>query len=137
MVRACHPNSQTAQPSYPIPARGDSGTLYLAEPDGYFDNTMNERNHESRLDISDWSREWSFPDGVTYLNHGSFGPSPQCVREARHAWCEKLEQQPMDFFLRQMEPALDAARIARLTRRSRRLQVRFSTTSRCQAPRAC
>ncbi len=70
---------------------------------------MNEHRHEHRLDATDWSREWSFPDGVTYLNHGSFGPSPRRVREARHAWCEKLEQQPMDFFLRQMEPALDAA----------------------------
>ncbi len=53
--------------------------------------------------------EWSFPEGVTYLNHGSFGPSPRCVREARQAWTEKLERQPMDFFLRQMESALDAA----------------------------
>ena len=58
---------------------------------------------------ADWSDEWSFPDGVTYLNHGSFGPSPRCVREARQAWSERLEQQPMDFFLRQMEPALDDA----------------------------
>ena len=58
---------------------------------------------------NDWSGEWSFPDGVTYLNHGSFGPSPHCVREARQAWSERLERQPMDFYLRQMEPALDAA----------------------------
>lgn len=53
--------------------------------------------------------EWNIAEGVTYLNHGSFGPSPRCVREARHDWTEKLERQPMDFYLRQMEPALDAA----------------------------
>ena len=53
--------------------------------------------------------EWSFPDGVTYLNPGSFGPSPRCVRQARHEWSERLEAQPMDFFLRQMETALDEA----------------------------
>lgn len=58
------------------------------------------------MSISD---EWSFSEGVTYLNHGSFGPSPCCVREARHAWTEKLERQPMDFFLRQMESELDNA----------------------------
>ncbi len=58
------------------------------------------------MSISD---EWSFPEGVTYLNHGSFGPSPRCVREARQAWTEKLERQPMDFFLRQMESELDHA----------------------------
>lgn len=58
------------------------------------------------MSISD---EWSFPEGVTYLNHGSFGPSPRCVREARQAWTEKLERQPMDFYLRQMEAELDHA----------------------------
>ncbi len=57
----------------------------------------------------DLSGEWSFPSGVTYLNHGSFGPSPRCVREARQAWSDRLEAQPMDFFLRQMETALDEA----------------------------
>ena len=36
--------------------------------------------------------EWSFPEGVTYLNHGSFGPSPRCVREARQEWTETLER---------------------------------------------
>ena len=55
------------------------------------------------------SNEWSFSEGVTYLNHGSFGPSPRSVREARHAWTEKLERQPMDFYLRQMEAELDNA----------------------------
>ncbi|TXT37843.1 MAG: isopenicillin-N epimerase [Planctomycetota bacterium] len=53
--------------------------------------------------------EWTFPEGVTYLNHGSFGPSPCCVREARQAWTERLERQPMDFYLRQMETELDRA----------------------------
>lgn len=55
------------------------------------------------------SDEWSFPEGVTYLNHGSFGPSPRCVREARQAWTEALERQPMDFYLRRMETELDRA----------------------------
>lgn len=55
------------------------------------------------------SDEWSFPEGVIYLNHGSFGPSPRCVREARQAWTETLERQPMDFYLRRMETELDRA----------------------------
>ena len=58
------------------------------------------------MSISD---EWSFPERVTYLNHGSFGPSPRCVRESRHGWTERLEQQPMDFYLRKMESELDHA----------------------------
>jgi isopenicillin-N epimerase len=53
--------------------------------------------------------EWSFPEGVTYLNHGSFGPSPRSVRETRQTWTEVLERQPMDFYLRRMETELDRA----------------------------
>jgi isopenicillin-N epimerase len=47
------------------------------------------------------AEEWSFPEGVTYLNHGSFGPPPRCVREARREFQRRLDAQPMDFFLRQ------------------------------------
>ncbi len=54
-----------------------------------------------------WHREWRFPDGVTYLNHGSFGPSPIRVQNARQEWSATLERQPMDFYLRQMELAID------------------------------
>jgi isopenicillin-N epimerase len=52
---------------------------------------------------------WSIPGEVTYLNHGSFGPAPLCVQAERERWSRRLEQQPMDFFLREMEPELDAA----------------------------
>lgn len=57
----------------------------------------------------DPSAHWQFDDGVTYLNNGSFGPSPRCVLESRQAWTERLEREPMDFILRQMETHLDAA----------------------------
>lgn len=53
--------------------------------------------------------EWSIPDDVIYLNHGSFGPSPKVVQAARHQWIEQLESQPMHFFLRQMEDAVGVA----------------------------
>ena len=53
--------------------------------------------------------EWSIPEDVTYLNHGSFGPAPRVVQEAREEWSRRLERQPMDFYLKQMEPALDQA----------------------------
>lgn len=51
--------------------------------------------------------DWSIPDGVTYLNHGSFGPAPKVVQDERAEWTRRLESQPMDFYLRQVEPALD------------------------------
>lgn len=52
---------------------------------------------------------WTLPPEVTYLNHGSFGPTPLVVQQARAEWSARLAAQPMDFYLRQMEPALDAA----------------------------
>lgn len=52
---------------------------------------------------------WSLPDDVTYLNHGSFGPSPRVVQESREHWSRQLESQPMNFFVREMEAALEKA----------------------------
>lgn len=53
---------------------------------------------------------WNLRRGVTYLNHGSFGPAPRPVLEARQGWFERLESEPMDFLVRQMEEHLQAAR---------------------------
>lgn len=53
---------------------------------------------------------WNIRAGTTYLNHGSFGISPKPVRDSRREWIEKLDQQPMDFFVRLLEPALQDAR---------------------------
>ena len=60
--------------------------------------------------------DWSIPSDVTYLNHGSFGPSPRVVQEVREEWSRRLNANPMEFFLRTMEPALDeaAARLGQL-----------------------
>lgn len=52
---------------------------------------------------------WTIPADVTYLNHGSFGPATACVQAERERWSRRLEQQPMDFFLREMEPRLEEA----------------------------
>jgi len=68
------------------------------------------------LDPSDdaaWSKfknEWNFRAGTIYLNHGSFGPPPQSVRKSRQHWQDAMDSQPMDFFVRQLEPALREAR---------------------------
>ncbi|MCH8830426.1 MAG: aminotransferase class V-fold PLP-dependent enzyme, partial [Planctomycetes bacterium] len=59
--------------------------------------------------VSPWAAEWDLQPGVTYLNHGSFGPSPRCVIECREEWSRRLERQPMDFFVREMEEHLDRA----------------------------
>lgn len=59
--------------------------------------------------------DWSIPDDVIYLNHGSFGPSPRVVQQVREEWSRRLNANPMDFFLRQFDGALNdaAARLGR------------------------
>ena len=57
-----------------------------------------------------FSHDWLIRPDTTYLNHGSFGPPPNCVRQDRRQWIDALDRQPMDFYLRQFEPALEAAR---------------------------
>ena len=51
--------------------------------------------------------EWTLPDDVVYLNHGSFGPSPRCVQDARIRWYRELERQPMEFLIRRTEIELE------------------------------
>lgn len=50
---------------------------------------------------------WALDPDTTYLNHGSFGPSPLPVQQAREAWSTRLERQPMRFFCQEMEVELD------------------------------
>ncbi len=48
---------------------------------------------------------WDLRADTINLNHGSFGPTPRVVREAQVQWRARLDEQPMDFFVRQYEPA--------------------------------
>ena len=57
-----------------------------------------------------WRREWVIREDTTYLNHGSFAPTPHSVRESQLAWQRELTAQPMDFYLRRYEQAWLEAR---------------------------
>lgn len=57
-----------------------------------------------------FTKEWYIRPDTVYLNHGSFGPSPFAVRQARRDWIDKLDQQPMDFYCRHFEGYLQTAR---------------------------
>ena len=56
-----------------------------------------------------YAHHWDLDPATTYLNHGSFGPSPKAVRAAREEWSTNLERQPMRFFCQQMEEELHNA----------------------------
>jgi isopenicillin-N epimerase len=53
---------------------------------------------------------WSFDPAITFLNHGSFGACPLPVLAAQQQWRARMEQQPLQFFGRDLEALLDQAR---------------------------
>lgn len=61
------------------------------------------------MPASEYKKLWSIDPETIYLNHGSFGPSPTEVQEARAAWSAELESQPMRFLCQRMENELSNA----------------------------
>ena len=61
---------------------------------------------------SEFARHWTLDPSITFLNHGSFGATPRPVLDAQIAWRDRMEREPVVFFTRDLEPELDAVRIA-------------------------
>lgn len=55
---------------------------------------------------------WTLDPELAFLNHGSFGATPRAVLAHQAALRAQLERDPVDFFVRALPPALDAARVA-------------------------
>jgi isopenicillin-N epimerase len=70
-------------------------------------------NHGSTtfgIDAALLRKQWLFPPEVTFLNHGSFGPAPRPVLEARQKWLDVVQSNPMDFFVRKYGEHLEVVR---------------------------
>lgn len=57
-----------------------------------------------------WAKFWTLDPTVTFLNHGSFGACPQLVLAVQARLRERLEQEPVRFFIREFEELLDNAK---------------------------
>ena len=57
-------------------------------------------------------QEWPLDSRVTFLNHGSFGSCPRPVLARQVEFRRRLEKQPIQFLVNDLEPLLDAARAA-------------------------
>jgi isopenicillin-N epimerase len=59
-----------------------------------------------------FARFWQLDPSVTFLNHGAFGACPIAVLEQQQRFRHQLEQEPLRFVMRELEPLLDIARVA-------------------------
>jgi isopenicillin-N epimerase len=55
-------------------------------------------------------QHWTLDPDITFLNHGSFGATPRAVLAKQDELRAQMEREPVRFFIRELEPLLDAAR---------------------------
>ncbi len=57
-------------------------------------------------------QHWLLDPRIVFLNHGSFGACPERVLQAQMEWRRRLERQPVQFLVRELESHWDASRQA-------------------------
>ncbi len=59
---------------------------------------------------SEWGTHFSLDPELIYLNHGAFGACPLVVQAAQREFRDRLERNPVHFFVRELEGLLDQTR---------------------------
>jgi isopenicillin-N epimerase len=62
--------------------------------------------------VSAFRDHWLLDPAITFLNHGSYGACPRAVLDVQTDWRARMEREPVHFFTRELEPALDEVRSA-------------------------
>jgi isopenicillin-N epimerase len=57
-----------------------------------------------------FAQHWSLDPAITFLNHGSFGACLRKVLAKQREFIDRMEAEPVRFFIREAEPLLDASR---------------------------
>ena len=59
---------------------------------------------------SRYARHWTLSPNITFLNHGSYGACPKDVLDYQQALRQTIEEQPVQFFMRDIYDRIDEAR---------------------------
>jgi isopenicillin-N epimerase len=62
--------------------------------------------------FSPFIEHWTLSRGCVFLNHGSFGATPRLVQEAQRAWRDRLEAEPVKFYVEDHQQIMDDVRKA-------------------------
>jgi isopenicillin-N epimerase len=64
----------------------------------------------ARPNRSPFAEHFTLDPNVTYLNHGAFGACPRSVQVAQQEFRDRLERNPLHFFVRELETLFDETR---------------------------
>lgn len=59
---------------------------------------------------SDLIQHWHLDQETTFMNHGSYGACPRVILDSQTQIRQKLERQPVKFFIQELLPRMDAVR---------------------------